>query len=282
MTLVDGNLNPRVPNPKRKPRGGALTVGEDITCPAAIAKNGMIRIRSERAAQVARWFGLDRNLARAVDPRSMNPGSVNRSSRNPSGAKPASGVPASLDVPLLALRPATITLIAGPSGAGKSTLLRATRAAHPSRRWINLATIAAPDVPLVDCFADLPLRDALALLARVGLGEAWTYLRTPGELSEGQRWRFRLALALHDAARHERDAPVIACDEFAAVLDRVTALIVAHRLRRAIDKMPHAAAVVATSHEDIESPLAADVTIWCDFGRIETADEPLETADERG
>jgi ABC-type ATPase with predicted acetyltransferase domain len=232
-------------------------VGEDITCPSQIAKNGRIRIRSERAAEVARWFGLDRRRATDIaDAHGVD-------------AKPASGTAAMLAIPKLSLRPGTITLIAGPSGAGKSTLLRAARDAHPNCRWIDLATIAAPDVPLVDCFGELPLRDARGLLARVGLGEAWTYLRTPAELSEGQRWRFRLAMALHDAARDENDSPVIACDEFAAVLDRVTAIVVAHRLRRAIDALPHAAAVVATSHEDIEVALAAEVVVRCDFGRVE-------------
>jgi hypothetical protein len=216
----------------------------------------MIRIRSERAAQVARWFGLDRSRAARAT----------RATRTDHTVR-------AFALPNLSLRPGSITLIAGPSGAGKSTLLRAARDAHDGRRWIDLTTLAAPaaDAPLVDCFGDgFPLRDALALLARVGLSEAWTYLRTPAELSEGQRWRFRLALALHEAARHETDAPVIACDEFAAVLDRVTAIIVAHRLRRSIDALlPHAAAVVATSHEDIEAALAAEVIVRCDFGRIE-------------
>ena len=247
-----------------------MMVGEHITCPGAIASGGTIPIRSERAAQVARWFGLDRNRK----PRATGGGAGNGTA----DAKAASERPHAFSLPKLSLRAGTITLIAGPSGAGKSTLLRATRDAHPNRRWIDLATVAAADddgganahhLPLVDCFGHLPLRDTLALLARVGLGEAWSYLRTPAELSEGQRWRFRLALALHDAARHAADAPVIACDEFAAVLDRVTALIVAHRLRRAIDAIGHAAAVVATSHEDVESALAAEMTVRCDFGREE-------------
>ncbi|MEA2711228.1 MAG: hypothetical protein QOF78_3829 [Phycisphaerales bacterium] len=238
----------------------SVTVGEDITCPTQVASDGKIRIRSERAAQVARWFGLDRHPSR--DARSND-------------AKPASGGRASVEKLAPRLQPGTITLIAGPSGAGKSTLLRATRDAHRARRWIELSELAAPDAPLVDCFNDLPLRAALELLARVGLGEAWTYLRTPDELSEGQRWRFRLALALHASAARdagENDRPIIACDEFAAALDRVTAMIVAHRLRRAIDALPHAAAIVATSHEDIEPALAAEVVVRCDFGRVETTD----------
>jgi uncharacterized protein len=249
---------------RRRRRLSNLAVGEDITCPAQIAQNGLIRIRSERAAQVARWFGLDA--------RRTGSDATTDVRRTKSDTKATSGSRATIDIPALLLRPGTITLIAGPSGAGKSTLLSATRDAHPQRRWIDLATLPAPDAPLVDCFGDLPLRDALGLLARVGLGEAWTYLRTPAELSEGQRWRFRLALALHQmssaAARDQDDRPIIACDEFAAVLDRVTAVIVAHRLRRAIDALPHAAAVVATSHEDIEPALAAEVIVRCDFGRV--------------
>ena len=272
MMPVDGNFKPQVRSSKRTRRRRALAVGEDITCPSPIAKNGVIRIRSERAAQVARWFGLDRRRA-GNDSKHDSRTEARGARQRKSDAKAASDSRAGGDAPSLSLRPGTITLITGPSGAGKSTLFRATRAAHPQRRWIDLATLPAPDAPVVDCFGELPLRDALELLARVGLGEAWTYLRTPAELSEGQRWRFRLALALHQvssaAARHPADRPIIACDEFAAVLDRVTAMIVAHRLRRAIDALPHAAAVVATSHEDVEPALAAEVVVRCDFGRVE-------------
>jgi ABC-type ATPase with predicted acetyltransferase domain len=251
-----------------------VAVGEDIRCPALIVSNGTIRIRSARAAQVATWFGLARR-PKQTDAKS---------------ASDPAAVPSIPAIPVT-LQPGTITLITGPSGAGKSTLLRAVRERHADRRWIDLAHLDAPDVPLVDCFGDdLPLRDALALLARVGLGEAWTYLRTPAELSEGQRWRFRLALAIHAArkpadraARSAKppatstraegggaDAPIIACDEFAAVLDRVTAIAVAHRLRREIDATPNACAVVATSHEDLEPALAAETVVRCDFGKCET------------
>lgn len=249
-----------------KRTGSRATVGQDITCPTQIASGGRIRLRSERAAEAARLFGLDRRVV----PPSDDDATAARDRAAPIAARGSASPPALPPPP--PLRPGTITLISGASGAGKSTLLRATRAAHPDRRWIDLAEMtpsAAPDAPLVDCFADLPLRAALALLAQVGLGEAWTYLRTPAELSEGQRWRFRLALALHEAARAKDGSPVIACDEFAAVLDRVTAAVVAHRLRRAIDALPHAAAVVATSHEDLEPALAVDVVVRCDFGRVE-------------
>ncbi len=63
---------------------------------------------------------------------------------------------------------------------------------------------------------------------------------------------------------------VIVCDEFAAVLDRLTAMIVARCLRRAIDAHPNVAAVVATSHEDLIAALKPDVVVavrfWKDGG----------------
>ena len=108
---------------------------------------------------------------------------------------------------------------------------------------------------------------ALEALSRVGLGEVWTYLRTPAQLSEGQRWRLRLALALARA----RPAPgkalrVLAADEFAAPLDRVTALVVARALRKAVTAKPNLCAIIATSHQDLAAALKPDLTVHCDFG----------------
>jgi ABC-type ATPase involved in cell division len=237
-------------------------VGEDIVCPAQIESAGTIRIRSERAAMVARLFGLSGSGIR-------RPGlGTNKKRRprcypEPETRSPIPGLPAG-----------TITLLTGPSGAGKSMLLRAIRARQdPSRPWIDLPHLSAPDLPLVDCFGDADLRGVLELLARVGLSEAWSYLRTPAELSEGQRWRLKLAIALHAAAGLPN--PIIACDEFAALLDRVTAMVVAHRLRRAISTMPHVAAVVATSHDDLEPALAAEVIVRCDFGGNAGVSSPI-------
>ena len=226
-------------------------------------------VRSPRAAAVVRWFGLRGAVKCRTD---------------------ATREPHSLALDLAAR---TITLVTGPSGAGKSSLLRAVQCDQRERgasgqmapMWIDLAAIALPDVPIVDCFhddvaasGDSALRRALLDLARVGLGEAWTYLRTPGELSDGQRWRLRLAIALDRAARAaaaRADArAVLVADEFAALLDRVTACVVARSLRRAIDAHPRVAALVATSHHDLTRALAPDVVVHCDFGRVTTCKTP--------
>jgi ABC-type ATPase with predicted acetyltransferase domain len=128
-----------------------------------------------------------------------------------------------------------------------------------------------PQAPLTDCFGeDLPLEDVLALLGRVGLGEAWSYLRTPDELSDGQRWRLRLAMGIHRARTQQTERAILVADEFAALLDRVTACVVSHALRCTVDACAsHLCAVVATSHDDLVRALRPDVVLRCDFGTIE-------------
>jgi hypothetical protein len=164
-----------------------------------------------------------------------------------------------------------ILLITGPSGSGKSHLMRSLLATAPPASVIDVANLALPPVPCVDQFGQ-SLPAALALLNRVGLGEARTYISLPAELSDGQRWRLRLAIAIHRAgAHHRRGRPVfLAADEFCAVLDRVTACVVARSLRRTISALATGetpmSAVVATSHDDLEPALLPDDVVRCDFG----------------
>ena len=174
-----------------------------------------------------------------------------------------------------------ITLLTGGSGGGKSRLLRAIRdGLPPTHHWIEPAAITLGDACVVDRVCDeldaaapagSRVEAALELLSRVGLAEAWTYLQTPAELSDGQRWRLLLALAVARALRGSTDrelVTVIAIDEFAALLDRVTARVVARSLRRLLDRpgLPRLAAVVATSHDDLTAALSPDRIVVADFG----------------
>jgi uncharacterized protein len=214
--------------------------------------------RSKRAKTVARWFGLKLPDRATQD-----------------DAKQPLDELTAMTIASLAPAPGEIVLITGPSGAGKSSLLRAIRAITRGGavRWINLDRIhIRSHRAVVDVFGRASLRRVLEQLSRVGLAEVWTYLRKPHELSEGQRWRLKLAIALMRAryrrSRSKRDSPraVIVCDEFAALLDRVTACVVAHTLRRAIGA--DRSALVATSHEDLIRALRPDVIVRCDFGRV--------------
>src|SRR6185437_16551696 len=141
-----------------------ISVGDAIAAQVSVARGGKILIRSAEAAEVARWFGLGGEI---VSERSAPRRRRKRRTDQ---------------ICELELRPGTITFITGPSGSGKSSLLRALRLQHArdqSRGWIDLASVRVANVPAVNCFGDQPVMETLKLLGRVGLGEAWSYLRTP-------------------------------------------------------------------------------------------------------
>ena len=163
--------------------------------------------------------------------------------------------------------PGQILLITGPSGAGKSTLLRSLRKSL-GRRCLNLDHLRLPHRPVIELFDHIHLLDALAALSRVGLAEAHTWLLPPAHLSAGQHWRLRLAMAsVHPRILAGRPTCLL-CDEFAALLDRVTATIVARGLRRLITRNPHLSAILATSHTDLAPALQPDQVIEGDFGEM--------------
>uniref|UniRef100_A0A7C4LLM7 ABC transporter domain-containing protein n=1 Tax=Schlesneria paludicola TaxID=360056 RepID=A0A7C4LLM7_9PLAN len=160
----------------------------------------------------------------------------------------------------------------GPSGSGKSSLMRAAaeqlaRAASPSAATASHGGVVWCDrldlgeQLLVDGLG-LPAAEALPLLAACGLGEAQLLLRTPAELSDGQRYRFRLAKALACRPRW------LVADEFTAALDRTLARVIAHNLRKLTRRM-QVGCLLATTHEDVLADLQPDVHVHCRLdGRI--------------
>ncbi len=172
-----------------------------------------------------------------------------------------------------------VIALVGPSGSGKSTLLRdlagACRA-HGSR-VIDASRLTLDRRSVLDHFAGTGER-AISWLARAGLAEARCLIARGNELSEGQRFRLRLALALERASLAARRAdappPTVLIDEFGSALDEPTAFGVSAALRRCIPGAAAAWVIIATTRPELTGPLAPDVLLTLDPRGIVTLNVP--------
>jgi ABC-type ATPase with predicted acetyltransferase domain len=147
-----------------------------------------------------------------------------------------------------------IVYITGPSGAGKSVLLcELERCILPADR-VNLARIKLPpDKALIDCI-DGDFLSCLRMLSTAGLNDVFCIVNQPANLSEGQQYRFRLAMALATGKKF------IFADEFCSNLDRITAAVISHNIHK-FAKRNSVAFILAASHDDILRDLAPDVLV---------------------
>ena len=148
-----------------------------------------------------------------------------------------------------------VVYITGQSGGGKSVLLRELQAQMSERgkHVVNLDNVELKDMPLIDQIGT-DTNNAIYLLGRAGISDANLFVRKPSELSDGQRYRFRLAKAI------ESRAEVWAADEFLAVLDRTSAKVIAYSLQKHARQMG-ATLMVATTHTDMVEDLYPDLVI---------------------
>lgn len=159
--------------------------------------------------------------------------------------------------------PGDIVYVTGESGAGKSILLKAIArelSRHPEFGGVIMdEEIEVDPGEILIHGVGVDAADAMRILSHVGLNEAYLFLRRYGELSDGQKYRYRLAKAFWSGRK------TIIFDEFAATLDRVTARVVAYLVQKFCRKH-ELTFIAATTHEDLIEDLNPDLLIWKGFG----------------
>ena len=157
------------------------------------------------------------------------------------------------------IEPKDVVYITGESGSGKSVLLRALEKDLGSEA-LNIDSVKLNlDKPIVETVGK-DLNEALELLSRVGLNDAYLFLRRYRELSDGQRYRYRIAKLIESGKQWW------IMDEFCATLDRETAKIVAFNVQKQARRTGRAV-IVATTHTDLFEDLAPSVHIHKGWGK---------------
>jgi ABC-type ATPase with predicted acetyltransferase domain len=158
----------------------------------------------------------------------------------------------------LEVDPGDIVYITGPSGSGKSVLLRELQQRTNSRESVDLDTIPLPgDRSVIDCFEGT-IMTGLQMLGLVALSDVFSVLNKPSLLSEGQKYRFRLAKAFTLGKRF------VFADEFCSALDDVTAATVAFNVHK-LAKQTGTTFIGASSRKDVVVDLAPDVLVLKDL-----------------
>ena len=154
----------------------------------------------------------------------------------------------------VSIKPGEVCYITGPSGAGKTVLLDLLYEATPADDRLRLKEIQLEsDKTLIDCIEG-DFFSALRVLSRAGLSDVFCVLNQPSRLSEGQQYRYRLARALVS------DKKFIFADEFCSNLDRITAAVIAHNIRKMAGGTGKTF-ILASSHDDLLCDLLPDIVI---------------------
>jgi ABC-type ATPase with predicted acetyltransferase domain len=160
----------------------------------------------------------------------------------------------------LKIGPKDIVYLTGDSGSGKSVLLNAVVRDLNPQEAVRMSDVEIdPEKPLIDTVGE-SVKEGLKLLSKVGLNDAFLFVRRYSQLSDGQKYRYRLAKLIESGAQWW------IMDEFCATLDRDTAKIVAFNVQKLARNLGKAV-VAATTHTDLFEDLAPSVHIHKRFGK---------------
>jgi len=150
--------------------------------------------------------------------------------------------------------------VTGDSGGGKSLLLKAFKEFFGDEA-IELSSLEIdPEETLVEGVGK-DVKEAIEILSLCGLNDAFLFLRKYKELSDGQKYRYRLAKLMDN-----KEKGVWIVDEFCATLDRVMARIIAYLIQKVARKLGKTV-IVGTTHRDIVEDFQPDVIVDKGFER---------------
>jgi len=87
-----------------------------------------------------------------------------------------------------------------------------------------------------------------------GLSDVFCMLNQPVLLSDGQKWRFRLACGLASGRKF------IFADEYCCELDRITASVISYNIHK-FARRTGVSFILASSHQDVLADLQPDVLV---------------------
>ncbi len=163
------------------------------------------------------------------------------------------------------IRPGDIVYLTGDSGGGKSLLLRKVTS-EVSQKKSLFGEIAVdsdlridPQSIVIESIGE-STEEAITFLSYAGMNDAYLFLRKYAELSDGQKYRYKIAKML------DQKKQVLIFDEFCSVLDRETAKAVAFTLQK-IARRKKLTLIVATAHDDLIRDLSPSVLVRKHYGR---------------
>jgi len=161
-----------------------------------------------------------------------------------------------------------VVYITGDSGSGKSVLLKELTNKFKDLYFkenkteytiADLNNIRIKEDEILSEGIGSSVEDAIKILASVGLNDAFLFLRKYKHLSDGQKYRYKLAKLIH------YNNKVWIADEFCSTLDRDTAKIVSYNFQKIARKL-NKILIVATTHNDLIYDLNPSVLVDNGFG----------------
>ncbi len=152
-----------------------------------------------------------------------------------------------------------VVYITGASGAGKSVILRELESCVERHERVNLDEMDLDGAGAVIDLVGSDVVEGLRLLSACGLGDCFCVLGRAGNLSEGEKWRLKLAMALASGRRF------VFCDEFCSGLDAVTAAVVSYNVRK-FAKKRGVTFFLAGAREDVLGDLRPEVLVVKEAG----------------